>query len=1054
MKNRKLLIITLFFCVYLAFFFIEKTTKTHAEKLRENHVKLLTNHPYQKRVELSKKERMKLGIPPNAYYDQKFLNEINPITGRTHKENVYELQNFLAKTKIVKRSPGDGTDNSWTERGPNNVGGRTRAIIFDPNDTSNETVFAGGVSGGLWKNTNISNPNSAWSLIGIPENLSVSSIAVDPNNSQIFYVGTGESFTGPNTNGNGLWKSIDGGSTWNKVFGGSKGPSFFSSNAILKVNTPSSISREYKVVLATPKKDFTRPITGELALVNDGIDNTGDACETIINTTIVSGRIAMIETGSCEFTTKIFEAQRAGAIAVIIMNNINGTPQIQNIIDGSINIPVFMIGKSDGELFKNTLRKSSVNVTLLESGVDFNGTILPGVQNINDVLVRNNAGTSEIYISVGTASAYDADLGVGSVGIYKSVDGGASFTLLNLPAVSGSVLEPNNIELAIDNSIYLSVNNKTLSGVGKSAILRSNDGVNFTILQKFNNGFRTEISLSSLTNGVGYALIERLATTSPVKIYRTTDGFKNITEVNLPNDIDTGIPANDFTRGQAGYNLLIKVDPRNDSNVYVGGIDLFKSINNGTNWTQISRWHNGISGSLDVVHADQHEIAFANNSSATMLFSNDGGVYYSNNAGATIKPRKKNYNTLQFYNIGVAPTNAFTGDYFLAGAQDNGTQLFENAPATSPSSSSEASGGDGAYSFFDTDGHDQYYITNYVYNRVITLYDYKTDRTISINTENDNKGDFINQEELDSNLNILYANYSSGKNFIIRRYANLLSNPSAIVKTSLTNNLLNAEPSVLKISPFTTTNSLLLAGLKNARLLKISNANNTSITWKDISGPNFIGTISDIEFGTNENEIFVTMQNYGVQSIWYTNNGGKNWSEKEGDFPDIPVLAILQNPLNTKEVIIGTELGVWKTNDFSINSPKWVHSYNGMSNVAVTDMDLRDDNTVFVSTYGRGVFSGKFTGATASVNEVVKGKEMFTVFPTVSNGEFTVFSKSDTRKMKMNIYNLSGSKMYEKDLNFYENENQKINVNLSRGIYLVQLIDHNNNNKIKKIVIK
>ena len=52
----------------------------------------------------------------------------------------------------------------WIQRGPYNVGGRTKAMMFDPNDSTIETVFAGGVSGGLFKNSSISNPNNEWQL--------------------------------------------------------------------------------------------------------------------------------------------------------------------------------------------------------------------------------------------------------------------------------------------------------------------------------------------------------------------------------------------------------------------------------------------------------------------------------------------------------------------------------------------------------------------------------------------------------------------------------------------------------------------------------------------------------------------------------------------------------------------------------------------------------------------------------------------------------------------------------------------------------------------------
>ncbi len=84
----------------------------------------------------------------------------------------------------------------------------------------------------------------------------------------------------------------------------------------------------------------------------------------------------------------------------------------------------------------------------------------------------------------------------------------------------------------------------------------------------------------------------------------------------------------------------------------------------------------------------------------------------------------------------------------------------------------------------------------------------------------------------------------------------------------------------------------------------------------------FVGSISDIEFGQSESEIFVIMHNYGVTSIWFTSDGGSNWSSKEGDLPDLPVKCILQNTQISNELIIGTELGVWATADYTQANPK------------------------------------------------------------------------------------------------------------------------------------
>ena len=182
-------------------------------------------------------------------------------------------------------------------------------------------------------------------------------------------------------------------------------------------------------------------------------------------------------------------------------------------------------------------------------------------------------------------------------------------------------------------------------------------------------------------------------------------------------------------------------------------------------------------------------------------------------------------------------------------------------------------------------------------------------------------------------------------------------------KAIITDALLTSNVSALTVSPFGTTNSILMVGLGDGNLLQ-AEGDETGMTWAKITGSEFVGSISDIEFGKTANDIFVTMHNYGVNNVFYSSDGGATWSKKEGDLPDIPVRCILQNPIDPKEVIIGTDLGVWYTKNFTDSSPNWSQSYNGMSNVKVTDLDMRDDFKVFASTYGRGLFSSNFDSET------------------------------------------------------------------------------------------
>jgi hypothetical protein len=125
-----------------------------------------------------------------------------------------------------------------------------------------------------------------------------------------------------------------------------------------------------------------------------------------------------------------------------------------------------------------------------------------------------------------------------------------------------------------------------------------------------------------------------------------------------------------------------------------------------------------------------------------------------------------------------------------------------------------------------------------------------------------------------------------------------------------------------------------------------------------------------------------------------------------------------------------------------------------MSNVKVTDLDLRDDNMVFAATYGRGVFSGQFTAATASVDDVLSDKKVFTVYPTISNGEFTLQAKSDLGKATYRIFDMAGRQVYASTINFTESSKQEVSVNLTAGTYIINLIDQNNRKSSSKLIIR
>lgn len=109
---------------------------------------------------------------------------------------------------------------SWEFLGPGNVGGRTRALLIDPNNP--EVMYAGAVSGGVWKTTN---GGQSWQTVtDLLPNIAVNSLAFDPADSRVIYAGTGEGYfredirgTALPLRGNGIFVSRDAGATWTQL---------------------------------------------------------------------------------------------------------------------------------------------------------------------------------------------------------------------------------------------------------------------------------------------------------------------------------------------------------------------------------------------------------------------------------------------------------------------------------------------------------------------------------------------------------------------------------------------------------------------------------------------------------------------------------------------------------------------------------------------------------------------------------------------------------------------------------------------------------------------
>jgi photosystem II stability/assembly factor-like uncharacterized protein len=158
---------------------------------------------------------------PRARTEYEVRKLIDPVTKQIPRD-IRRLELEYAETlPVVDESSLESF--TWTHRGPWNVGGRTRALALDISDPNEQTILAGGVSGGMWRSTN---GGTSWTRTTNASQLqSVTCIAQDTRSGKtnIWYYGTGE-FIGNSTSGgdamfkgDGIFKSTNGGLSWTQL---------------------------------------------------------------------------------------------------------------------------------------------------------------------------------------------------------------------------------------------------------------------------------------------------------------------------------------------------------------------------------------------------------------------------------------------------------------------------------------------------------------------------------------------------------------------------------------------------------------------------------------------------------------------------------------------------------------------------------------------------------------------------------------------------------------------------------------------------------------------
>ncbi|MBI2969081.1 MAG: Ig-like domain-containing protein [Bacteroidetes bacterium] len=555
-----------------------------------------------------------------------------------------------------------------------------------------------------------------------------------------------------------------------------------------------------------------------------------------------------------------------------------------------------------------------------------------------------------------------------NTGVWKSTDQGLNWTQV-LSGIKG-----NDVAVASNGDLFATTQG-TVNSIHKSPNASNGSAGTWTNLVNLGTVQRIKIAVAPSNSSVIYALAQGsgLGVNNGGGVWRSTDGGSTWYSRNAPSDTDDpSIQPNDFTRDQAWYDLVIAVDPNNPDVVIAGGVNVFMTTDGAQGWAKIGQ-ENPVAGkNYSIVHADQHAVTFAPGSSSRVVFGCDGGVYYTDNLAAAavpqpvIQPRIKNYNITQYYSCAMHP--GFNSNYFLAGAQDNGTHQF-----TMPgiNTVTEKQGGDGAMAYIDQLNSNYQFVSSQ-FNTIGFSQDGGATFT-SVTNNATSEGEFINPGSYDSKQKILFTGYD---NYNLQRINVSTGTPSiSYLSVSLGSNITH-----LKVSPYAPTGtSTVYAGTVQGKVYKITNAHAGTPTVTNITSNLPAGAVSCVEIGASENTLLVTFSNYGVVSVWLSTNGGTTWTNKEGNLPDMPIRWALFNPNNLQQVLLATSVGVWTTTDVNAAPPDWTPTNLGLASVRVDMLQYRtSDKVVAAATFGRGlyttdVFSSPFADLDADKKVVYTG---------------------------------------------------------------------------------
>jgi photosystem II stability/assembly factor-like uncharacterized protein len=523
-------------------------------------------------------------------------------------------------------------------------------------------------------------------------------------------------------------------------------------------------------------------------------------------------------------------------------------------------------------------------------------------------------------------------------GIYRSVDGGASWTAVLEPsswvpftAVLFDPVNPNFVYAATYNDgIFKSTDGgiawNAANGTGSNALPTSNLG-------------RIALAMTPSNPSILYAAVEDSSNYNLLGLYKTVDGAANWSL--LPN-------APNFCSTQCWYDIVLAVSPTNANLVVAGGVYTYHpggsaittSLDGGMTWADQSPG----------LHPDTHALAFSPDGS-TLYTGDDGGVW-STSAPAANPISWTNLNSslaiTEFYpGISMDQGNL---NHSLVGTQDNGTDLYVGTPAWN-----QVACGDGGSTLID------FAETNTLYTNCIEL-------TLNKSTDNGNYWVSVTTGMDTSDrtgwVPPLAMDPMHDQTLYFGTYRVYQTTNGASLWTAISGDLTGTSGrgvlSTIAVAP--TDPSIVYAGSNDGRVHVTTNAlAATGAQWTDVTSYSLPGRsvnwiAVDPTSATTAYVGFSGFTGYGdlLGHIFKTTNAGTTWTDISSDLPNTPVDAILVDPDAPGTIFIGTDIGAFYTTN---SGAGWSKLGTGLPNVVVTGLGFHEGtHTLRASTHGRSVW--------------------------------------------------------------------------------------------------